>query len=116
MGFYFLTMLNENRFEMLGVTNAVNTFYKRVYKCVYNNNDNNNFLIIFTRLTARRLLRVPPPGERGGKQRGVSLHFRHRRHAGPRAASHRPGWLQTQVGFKFFINTKHVNIQNKIYN
>ena len=39
IGFYFLTMLSENRFEMLGVTNAVNTFYKPVYKCVYDNNN-----------------------------------------------------------------------------
>ena len=33
-------MSSENRFEMLGVTNVVTTFYKAVYKCVYNNNNN----------------------------------------------------------------------------
>ena len=33
-------MSSENRFEMLGVPNAVTTFYKAVYKCVYNNNNN----------------------------------------------------------------------------
>ena len=41
VGFYFLTMSSENRFEMLGVPNAVTTFYEAVYKCVYNNNNNN---------------------------------------------------------------------------
>ena len=39
VGFYFITMSSENRFEMLGVTNVVTTFYKAVYKCVYNNNN-----------------------------------------------------------------------------
>ena len=38
-GFYLLTMSSQNRFEMLGVPNAVTTFYKAVYKCVYNNNN-----------------------------------------------------------------------------
>ena len=34
--FYFLRMSSENCFEMVGVPNAVITFYKAVYKCVYN--------------------------------------------------------------------------------